>query len=402
MSQTSKRPGAKDISELKARLGLKKSGPAAAKAGGGVIAPPGARLGGGAIPAPPGARPPQPVIPDAKEDPFGAMNALAAHGATQAQPQIVVVNDGVPVEQVHGRSRARLGIYAGLVMIPLILGIAVGKISAGAKTYNVTIDDAGNILKDITKVRDGLVGIQVVLQQAKLKSKAGFVANDAKLTNELAQLPALQPNIDVVFKSHLYDMDPQLVAAVLSFYVDLLDLNTMIKNHVEASKNAEKVIKKGQVAVQSFRQSAGPFGYAGLVTVPSDDDQKQGGMAKVDVVQLGSPICEGDKRPSDQGCQGKKVAGFRYRSDETGPWQVKKIATSDKDSVSADSLVMLGFNKALLQLVQGGDATVAEAGYLERVKKIDDRVSDLIEQQKAISSRLTNKANEAKKFTWFM
>ena len=76
VSQSSKRPGAKDISDLKARLGLKKSGPAAAKAGGGV-APPGARAGG-VIPAPPGAQPPRPHIPDAKEDPFGAMNALAA------------------------------------------------------------------------------------------------------------------------------------------------------------------------------------------------------------------------------------------------------------------------------------------------------------------------------------
>jgi len=81
-----KKAGSRDISELKQRLGLKKGGAAAPATGstgranggsGGVIAPPGL-----AVQPPPGMaqpqQPPQPAIPNAHEDPFGAMNHMAA------------------------------------------------------------------------------------------------------------------------------------------------------------------------------------------------------------------------------------------------------------------------------------------------------------------------------------
>ena len=99
----SKRTGSRDISELKARLGLKKGAAAGDRTSrernggqtGGVVAPPGLNL-----PPPPGAAAPQPVIPNAADDPFGAMNAMAAVGTVQRAPEIVIVNDGKPVENV--------------------------------------------------------------------------------------------------------------------------------------------------------------------------------------------------------------------------------------------------------------------------------------------------------------
>src|SRR4051812_34556100 len=115
-----KKTGSRDISELKQRLGLKK-GAAAAQTGstqranggsGGVVAPPGLNL-----PPPPGlapAQPPQPIIPNAADDPFGAMNAMAAVGAVHRAPEIVIHHDGKPVEHVgaqsHGAMLAKIGI----------------------------------------------------------------------------------------------------------------------------------------------------------------------------------------------------------------------------------------------------------------------------------------------------
>ena len=109
-----KRGGSRDISELKQRLGLKKATTptAGATAGrpsgppvGGVVPPPGL--------APP--PPPQPVIPNAAEDPFAAMNAMAAVGTVQRAPEIVIVNDGKPVENVgassHGGAIAKLAAH---------------------------------------------------------------------------------------------------------------------------------------------------------------------------------------------------------------------------------------------------------------------------------------------------
>lgn len=191
MSQQSKRPGAKDISDLKARLGLKKSGPGPAKGG---AAPPGARAGG-VIPAPPGAQPPRPHIPDAKEDPFGAMNALAAHGAVVSRPQeIIVVQDDASVERVQKKARARMYILGGVMIIPLIVGIAIGQVAHRAKTYNRVIEDAGKIREDIKKQREGLIRIQSVLVGAKERGRGKLPPGDPKLTAELAALPPLTPN----------------------------------------------------------------------------------------------------------------------------------------------------------------------------------------------------------------
>ena len=90
-----KKPGQRDISDLKARLGLKKG----AGAGGtrepapGAPARPGQR--GNVVPPPPGVQPPKPEAPapiDARVDPFGAMNAMAAQGAVSRAPEIIVVD----------------------------------------------------------------------------------------------------------------------------------------------------------------------------------------------------------------------------------------------------------------------------------------------------------------------
>lgn len=399
VSQSSKRPGAKDISDLKARLGLKKSGPAAAKGG---VAPPGARAGG-VIPAPPGAQPPRPHIPDAKEDPFGAMNALAAHGATVSRPaEIIVVNDGAPVEQVRKKARARMYIIGAVMLVPLIIGIAVGRIAAGANDYNRVIDDAGKIRDDVKKQREGLIRIQQVLVGAKERGRGKLPPGDPKLTAELAAVPPLNPNIDVVFSSYMYDLTPELVAATLSFYVGALELNELIKTHVKMSKDAERALKKGDENKTKFLQSAGQFGYGGLIETPSEDEQKAGAPPKVKIVQLGAPVCEGEKAPNEQGCGAKKITGFRYRPDESSVWGVKKASSVDGAGVTADAIVALDFNKALLQLVQGGDASVAEASYTARISQIEEKVNQLLESEKGISSRLNNKANESKKFTFFM
>lgn len=398
MTQSTKRPGAKDISELKARLGLKKAGPAAAKGPAGMVAPPGARAGG-VIPAPPGAQPPRPQIPDAKEDPFGAMNAIAAHGAQAAQPQIVVVNDGTPVEQVQGKARAKIAVLAAVGVVALVFGIAVGKISSGAKNYNRTIDDAAKIRDDVKKVRDGLIGIQQTLANAKLRTNGKYVPGDSKLLAELEALPALQPNIDVVFDSFMYDLQPELVAAILSFYVQTIELNELIKNHIQLSKDGAKALTDAQKKMQGFN----PLGYAALLEMPVEGAQGLEQFARLKLVQISAPVCDGETSPSETGCAGKKISGFRYRPDELGPWGVKKVASAEDGAVAADGIVVLDPSSAVLkQIIKGGEPTIAEVGYLDRMKKIDQRVTELIDSQKAIESRLNAKANEGHKFTFFM
>src|SRR5882672_5407489 len=127
-----KRGGSRDISELKQRLGLKKgAAPGQAQANGtpaGVVRPPGM-----ALPTPP----PQPVIPNAADDPFAAMNAMAAVGTVQRAPEIVIVNDGKPVENVGASSRGgAIARLAAPAVIALVVGFLIGQVAKGAAVYN--------------------------------------------------------------------------------------------------------------------------------------------------------------------------------------------------------------------------------------------------------------------------
>ena len=106
MSDSSKRPGtSRDISELKARLGLKKGGapaPAAKNGGQGVVPPPGVSL-----PAPPGVAPAGPVVPSAKDDPFGAMNAMAQIGTMQRAPDALSIAPSATSSTTRSSTSAR-------------------------------------------------------------------------------------------------------------------------------------------------------------------------------------------------------------------------------------------------------------------------------------------------------
>lgn len=400
MSQTSKRPGARDISELKARLGLKKGGAAAKPAAGGIVPPPGARVGG--IPAPPGAAAPQPAIPDASQDPFGAMNAMAQHGAqvATARPDYVVVNDGKPVESVEKQSSmARLGKIGGLVLIPLIMGTIIGKISANANTYNSVIDDAAVIRDDIEQVGKQLIGLQQSLQVAKERGPGGtaFLPNDAKLTEELAALQGITGNEALIYESMLYTLSPAVVAEVLGFYSDITQLNEMLKDHVTIAQADAKIIKDGQAKLGGFN----PYQFAGLIDIPTSDEAAAGKPVSIRMVQLGMPICGG--KPSPSGCGGGVPEGFQYRLDQQGNWGSKSVTTASGDKVSGDALILIDPNtKVLKQMVQGGESSVAEAAYMRRITKIDELVTTLVERRKVLEEAMNKKANEGKKFTFFL
>jgi len=160
------------------------------------------------------------------------------------------------------------------------------------------------------------------------------------------------------------------------------------------------VFKEGQENMAAFD----PRSYAALIDMPSADDAKAGKPVTFKIVQLGSPVCEGQTKPSDTGCGEAKISGFRYRVDELGPWQVKKSASAPTTgSFDPDGLVRLDpGSKVLQQLAKGGKSTVAEAGYLTRINSIYERVNKLIENQGKLEKRLNTHANKGKQFTFFL
>jgi hypothetical protein len=405
LSQSPKRPGARDISELKARLGLKKSG-AQSRPAAGVVPPPGARVG--AIPAPPGAAPPTPQIPDAAEDPFGAMNAMAAHAQVAAQPQIVIVNDGKPVESVEAKSNLlKYGKIAGIALLPLVLGIIIGKISASANVYNRTIVDSGRIVEDLRLISRSLVEFQQTLQVARERGPGGnaFLVNDTKLTEELDALELVQPNLQVVYHSFLYELPPEIVGDVLSFYNETTLLFEALKDHVDKSKADQKIIQDGQVKLKKVQETHQQYRYAGLIDLPKasdDDDSPQ--IATFRFVQLGAPICPGETRMSEEGCPpGAMPRGHGFRVSELGSWGTKGVTEVNGEFVKADSLIYLNPGTPVFeQMVKGGEPSVAEVAYMRRITELEEKLNNLIERRTVIEQRLNIKAQESKRFTFFL
>lgn len=406
---TAKRSGARDISELKARLGLKKKSPkggAPAGASGavpppaGVVPPPGARVPG-AVPVPPGVAPPQPQIPDASEDPFGAMNAMAAHGAARtAAPAVVVVNDGSPVESVERKTMAiRLAKLGGIVLVPLILGSIIGRVGSNASEHNASIEQAKKLAADIETVGKRLITLQQILQVAKERGqkdgKPWYKLNDAKLTQELKALEPLHPNMKLLEDTYLNQFPKKFVEQLLPFYAETAKLQKDLREHVKLSLADQNIIKEGQTKLGSFN----PRAYAGLFVKPTADEAQQGKPVMFKLVQLGMPICEENGKPNPKGC-GAMPHGFQYRVSETGQWGTQKVNGS---SFEGDGLVLFNPDTPFFKgILKGGGASVAEAAYMDRLSRIDKQVEQLVGVRKYLLQILNNKKNQSTHFTFFM
>ena len=128
------------------------------------------------MPAPAPPQPTGPVIPNAADDPFGAMNAMAAVAQQAPKQEFIIVNDGKPVENVGAESRgASIARMAVPGVIALIVGLAIGKIGTGASNYN-----------------EGLRGARAILGD---KGQASTVANLKKSLSELDNILDDQVNV---------------------------------------------------------------------------------------------------------------------------------------------------------------------------------------------------------------
>ncbi len=390
MSQSQKRTGARDISELKARLGLNKKSPSGAR--GGAVPPPGAQR---SIPAPPGAQPPQ---PDPSSDPFGAMNAAAASRAQQqpASPEFVIVNDGQPVESVETSKRMlQIGKIAGIALVPLVFGVVVGQISSSAKSYNHTIDDALRVRDDVRVVGRGLVDVQTALFVGKERGPGGnaYLPHDEDLVNELDQLEVVEPNPEVAYRSYLYELEPQLVSQVFSFYTDTQKLYEDLSDHVRQSRNDARLLQHAEDELSELTQ----FSYGAYVQLPEDDAAGPEALPRIEVVEIGQPVCE-DGRPRPA-CPGAP-RGFQYRPDPSGPWGQMELA--GPGGIEDRNLMLLRENPMLRSFVAGPEESLASHAYLQRLADLEERIEDLIERRGIIEDRLTAWGNQSKRFTFFL
>ncbi len=408
-----KRTGNRDISDLKARLGLKKgaaaTGQTAARgngaASGGVVPPPGLNL-----PPPPGVAPAQPAIPNAADDPFGAMNAMAAVGTVQRAPEIVIVNDGKPVENVgHQSMGATILKIAVPAVLALGIGVGVGRVSKDANFYNAGLDDAGKILGDANSPST-VKGTKKLLadldNELDAMSKSGYRPDPAK-TKALADLALkLDVKTTVVFQAKQNALDDTLSGQILSFYAGVTEVKDMLDLHVKSAKADDKMLatakQKGDDAALKENENqplAGQARYGVVIAAPTENDKDDFGAR---IVELGPVFC-GDKQSSTGKCDEGGPSAYGYRNDPGGiAWTKGELVTNGEDSVPAKKLLLLLPNGVRDALIRGGEPGASEAYYVKRLKTLAERTKKLITDANKLESQLQSAASKGRRFSFFL
>jgi hypothetical protein len=404
-----KKTGSRDISELKQRLGLKK-GAAAAPAGsssrangapsGGVVAPPGLNL-----------PPPPPAMPNADDDPFGAMNAMAAVGTVQRAPEIVVVNDG-NVERVHAQSSAatllRLAVPAA---IALIVGIAVAKIGTSNSSYNDGLKGAKAILGD-TNTASTVKFLKKALSDLdnsldKSKGTFGFKPSlevDGELKALSAKLEVKQEMLRVLHQAEHQLTDPEVVGQLLTFYAEVAEVKDLVDQHNKAALGDDLALKKGKEAA-----AAAPK-YGVLLQAPSENENLPFGGK---VVELAGVYCGGSSAPVAKCGDNEAPSAYAYRNDP-GSTPVKgDYIDRGSDNLPPKKIVPLVANGISDGFIKGTEATLSEVAYTRRLKALYELVhgktgqdgkpqGGVLDDGNKLQTKLETETAKGSKFSFFM
>jgi hypothetical protein len=420
--------GSRDISDLKARLGLKKQGAQTgsnARAGnggqsGGVVAPPGLNL-----PAPPGLAPQQPApppMPNAADDPFGAMNAMAKQHIPQRAPEIVIVNDGKPVENVGQESNvASIAKLAVPAAIALIVGIAVGKIGTSASSYNAGLKDAKAILGDkesassVVALKKVLSDLDTALDEAKTKhSFKPDKAVDDQLRAIMKRLD--QVKTELVFRAKENSLNDVLSGQILSFYAGIAEVKDMIDQHNKATIGDDIALKKSKDNADAANMPAdsalaGNLKFAVMVSAPTDQNRGDDFGAKI--VEIAGVICPSSKSAVPKCAEGEGPTGIAYRNNPGDVPTTGDLASPGTDTVPAKKLLTIIPNGVSKALVVGTEPGVSEYYYTRRVRALYERVhgkvgqdgkpaGGLLEEGNKLESALQAEANKGTRFSFFM
>jgi hypothetical protein len=399
--------GSRDISELKQRLGLKGKPPAGQKAGGqaaGIAPPPGLNV------APPA--PAQPVIPNAADDPFGAMNAMAAVGTVQRAPEIVIVNDGKPVENVGSSSlNAKIAMIAIPGVLMLVVGIALGKIGTGASHYNDGLSGAKELLENEKELKKALSDLERVLDGHKAKSN---YKPDPTVDKDLGGIAAkLEVKPGVYARARNITLEGDVAAQALAFYGGIQEIKAMLDTHLKSAKSDDQAYLAAKKAGEEKQTNpnnsylTGQWRYAIVVTAPTTCGEGDKGKDcelpfGAQFVEIGPPVCDGKVATSGK-CPDGPPTGHAYRTDPGNPvFTTGELQTQGADQIPSKKMIPLLDNGVIRGVLQGNDVTASEALYTKRLRTIAERGKKLIQDANKLEPLLQTQANKGTRFTFGM
>ncbi|HEX2687039.1 MAG TPA: hypothetical protein VHN14_10495 [Kofleriaceae bacterium] len=342
------------------------------------------------------------------------MNAMAAVGTVQRAPEIVIVNDGKPVENVGASSRG--GTLARIVVpavVALAVGIAIGQIAKGANTYNTGLKDARSILGDektsstVKNVKKTLSELDGLLDEMKTKNN---YAPDTAVDKQLSELATRLSDVKTVTVFRTASaIDPELTGLIMSFYAGIAEIKGMLDTHVKAAKSDDLALDKGKKAMAAATMKDGENAalasvnavrYGALIQAPTDTDKVDFG---VKIVELGPPYCGGPNPVTTGKCENNEApSAYAYRNDPSGVWTKGDLQVQGSDTVPTKKLVLLLPNGTRDALIQGNDPGASLVFYVKRLKTLNERTKKLIEEANKLEQRLQVESNKGTRFSFFL
>jgi hypothetical protein len=386
-------PPAKDISDLKARLGLKRPdaaapapapGPGAPRPTG--VLPAGFPQAPGRAPVPgmmPGAAAPAaaPAQPPAALDPYAGMKPQ------QGMFDLRTIDDGAPVENMRsGRGKAAIVTAIIVGIAGFALGAGLGVSGVGRANMNTANHAAKTVKSELDEMQKTLtqVGTAVAFSQQRMgQQKRDPLDYDAQLIADLEKVKLdPRPDTSKIFRVDYYRLEDIVVDRLFNYYYDTIALYNEVERHIKKTKAdaaslAAYAAKTAPTAAKNY----------GIVF-------ESGGPVVVgELVEVGDQVCKGGGKD----CGMKDLTGFQVRINNGAPF-VEKKASNKLDS---GNVVPIKPTPLMDSVMSGSPDQVRAEAYKQRTANIRSLVSRLTATQKELFEGIDKAAARPDVFTIF-
>jgi len=379
-------PPAKDISDLKARLGLKRpeaAAPAPAPAGarpmGGL--PAGFPQAPGRGPMPGAAPAAAPAQPPAAHDPYAGMKPQ------QGMFDLRTIDDGAPVENVRsGRGKAAIVTAVIVGIAGFALGAGLGVSGVGRANMNTANHAAKTVKAELDEMQKTLseVGKAMAFSQQRLgQQKKDALEYDPALITDLEKVKLdPRPDTSKIFRVDYFRLEDIVVDRLFNYYYDTIALYNEVERHIKKTKaDAESLTaylaKSGAAAQKNY----------GLVF---DTSSK---IIVGNLVEIGDQVCKGGGKD----CAASDLEGFQVRVNTGAPFVPKK-STGKLDS---GNVVPIKPTPLMDAVMSGSPDQVRAEAYKQRTANIRSLVSRLTAGQKELFEGIDKAAARPDVFTIF-
>jgi len=386
-------PPTKDISDLKARLGLKRpdgQAPAPTPAGGRPQMPPGGfGQQPGRAPAPAPVPAPQAARPAPQAAPAG-MNPYSKMKAPTGGFDLRSADDGIPAANVRsGRGKAVLFASVLVGAVAFVLGGWSGMVSVGRSNFNTANSAARSVKAEIEGMQKtlGQIGQAVALSRQRLaKEKKDALAYDPLFITDLEKIKLdPRPNTAKIFRVDYFRLPDADVDKLFNYYYDSIALYAEVERHIKKSKADAESLK-------AFADKAAAAGTAekhyGIVF-----DNSQGKLIVGNLVEIGDPVCKGGGKD----CPAADMTGFKIRSNTGAPWVDRKSGAK----LDLANVIPMKPTPLMDAVMSGSPDQVRQESYKQRTANLGALWSRTTTNQKELFEGITKDASRPDIFTIF-